>query len=149
VSKDRLVKLWDAETGRLLRTLPRYDGRSPIQAIAFSPDGGMLASGSVDRTVRLWKISGEPIVTLTGHLAEVTKVAFTPDGRTLVSVDERGTAAVTHVATRQTMFELPTPAERIQGVAISPNSRRMASGAEVIAYRPHIRFPEPLPLREG
>jgi WD40 repeat protein/serine/threonine protein kinase len=100
--------------------------QATVNSIAFSPDGGMLASGSVDRTVRLWKISGEPIVTLTGHLAEVTKVAFTPDGRTLVSVDERGTAAVTHVATRQTMFELPTPAERIQGVAISPNSRRMA-----------------------
>ncbi len=42
-SNDRFVKLWDTATGRLLRTLPRFE--SPIQSIAFSPDGRLLATG--------------------------------------------------------------------------------------------------------
>ena len=57
-SKDRLVKLWDAATGRLLRTLPRFE--SPIQTIAFSPDGRLLATGQFGPTsqpVQIWDLA--------------------------------------------------------------------------------------------
>ena len=57
-SKDRLVKLWDTATGRLLRTLPRFD--SPIQSIAFSPDGRLLATGQFGpaaQPVQIWDLA--------------------------------------------------------------------------------------------
>ena len=57
-SKDRLVKLWDTATGRLLRTLPRFE--SPIQSIAFSPDGRLLATGQFGPTaqpVKIWDLA--------------------------------------------------------------------------------------------
>src|SRR5205807_4506388 len=57
---------------------------------------------SSDLTVRLWDlISGREVATLTGHEGEVTSVAFSPDGRTLVSGSNDQTVRVWDVATRR------------------------------------------------
>src|SRR5258707_3734958 len=49
---DRLVRLWDIETGRLLRSLKGHT--ADIRSIVFTPDGQTLATASEDRTIRLW-----------------------------------------------------------------------------------------------
>jgi WD40 repeat protein len=55
---------------------------NPVNAVAFSPDGHTLASGSSDHTTRLWNI---PFGLLTGHTDTVKGVAFSPDGHTLAT----------------------------------------------------------------
>jgi len=83
-SQDGIVRIWDVQTGSLLRTL---EGHADIVFTAsFSPDGLTVASGSADKTIKLWNVeSGALNRTLIGHTQSVRDVEFSPDGRNLGS----------------------------------------------------------------
>ena len=71
--------------------------------MAFSPDGKRIASGSGDKTVRVWDAAtGQPVgQPLTGHTDGVTSVAFSPDGKRIVSGSDDKTVRVWDAATGQ------------------------------------------------
>src|SRR6185503_13146648 len=83
------VTLWNPRTGAqqgLLET-----GTEKVDALAFSPNGALLATGSEDGTIRLWNPMAEiPAGILTGHVGPVRAVAFSPRGRRLASAGEDG-----------------------------------------------------------
>jgi WD40 repeat protein/serine/threonine protein kinase len=77
------VKIWDLSTGQGLDLRGHTE---VVEGLACSPDGRRLATGSLDRTIKLWDTTtGEEVFTLRGHTAGVICVAFSPDGRRLAS----------------------------------------------------------------
>jgi WD40 repeat protein len=81
------IKVWDAETGALIRTLS--DHTDWVVSVAFNPDGSRIASGAGDNTVRVWNAeTGALIRTLSGHTEGVTSAAFSPDGSRIASAGD-------------------------------------------------------------
>ena len=75
------IRLWETETGEHKARLTGHT--SSVSSVAYSPDGNTLATGSGDNKVRLWDPkTGELKHMLTGYSA-----AFSPDGKTIASVD--------------------------------------------------------------
>jgi WD40 repeat protein len=78
-----ITRLWDVSSGKEYK---RFVGHSAgVAAVAFSPDGSMLLTGSEDGTARLWHTQGGEIERFTGHTGVVTTVAFSPDMQMVVA----------------------------------------------------------------
>ncbi|MBC6476671.1 MAG: WD40 repeat domain-containing protein [Hormoscilla sp. GM7CHS1pb] len=81
-SKDKTIKIWNMITGKRINSLTGHS----ILSVAISPDRKNCASGSKDDTIKIWNLSsGELCQTLSGHADAVKSVAFSLDGRSLVS----------------------------------------------------------------
>ena len=84
-SADYTIKVWNWKTEQLIHTLTGHS--AAIFSLALSPNGKILASASVDQTVKLWNWkTGELLETLSG----CSPIAFSPDGKQLVSGSQRG-----------------------------------------------------------
>jgi WD40 repeat protein len=101
-----------------------------ITAVAFSPDGQMLATGSYDQTVKLWDVAaGRERIRLEGHGGEVRAVAFSPDGTTLATANADRTARLWDVRTGQERGRLDGHSDVVCSLAFSPDGKTLATGS--------------------
>jgi WD40 repeat protein len=122
------IRIWNAETGELLRTLCEH--HHTISALAFSPDGRRLVSACFDRSLIVWDATtGQHLRTLEGHDGLVLGVAFSPDGSRLASTGEDKTVRVWETASGREVLDLRGHTESSQGVAFSSDGLRLASGS--------------------
>ena len=141
------IQLWDPKTGKQLsifkghgRSAGMWDGRQ-VLALAFSPDGTKLASGSKDNTTRLWDSNNDEWIILqekyTGYgLAPWTNVvAFSPDGKMLASGSTNKTVQLWDTITGEPLATLTGHVNGITALAFSPDGTTLASGSTDGAIR--------------
>ncbi len=140
------LTLWNLQTGKMRRTLLRGTAAESFgaseqepqnsltgtfaRAIAFSPDGQMVAAGFSDKTVKVWEVeTGAEIYNLSGHLYGVHAVAFSPDGQTLASGSSDSTVKVWDLYSGRLIRTLTGHSGRVAALAFSPDSTTLASGS--------------------
>ena len=99
------------------------------QCLAYSPIGDLVASGSVDHTVRLWKLNGLPESVRTGHTSTVTCLAFSPGGEKLASGSCDRTVRLWDLEGSPPVA-FRGHKDRITCLAYSPRGDQFASGSE-------------------
>jgi WD40 repeat protein/serine/threonine protein kinase len=160
-SLDGTVKRWDVASGRLLAHELKHP--HPVQDVVYSRTGKVVAVGD-EGMAKMWDPdTGIELLTLKGHRQAVDRAAFSPDGSLLATAGRDQTICLwdlttelpagSEVTPRRT-FVGPTDAQRITGVAFSPDGRRLASsgrdhtvriwdvtsGNETLTLRGHLDY---------
>ena len=113
-------------SGPIGTTLYEYRGHTlDTFAVAWSPNGMFIASGSFDKTVRVWSaLTGETRLVYRGHSDQVNDVRWSPDGKSIASSGD-GTVQVWDATTGRLLFK---NANQVYGTAWSPDSAQLAFG---------------------
>ncbi len=125
-SNDRTVRLWDAKTGRLLRTEPRLD---KLVALAFAPDGATLAVAANVGMVTIHDATSLAVLKTIRHedSEELLNLTFAPDGRSLATCGMPRTIRLWDPLTGQELLTLQGHKTQVNGIAFAPDGSSLAS----------------------
>jgi serine/threonine protein kinase len=129
-SWDKTVQVWNATTGRPIRT---YRGHyTSVPAVSWSPDGTHIASASVDGTVQVWEAAtGLHIQTFHGHKSYVYTLAWSPDGTHIASGGNDQKVHIWNAVTGRLLLTYEEHVSDVLAVAWSPNGYCIASGSSI------------------
>src|SRR5262249_10931244 len=120
-------RLWETATGKLRTVLEGH--QMGCNAVAFSPDGSTVLTGSFDGTARLWDVAtGQPLGDPLRHGGPVKAVVFSTDGQYALTVSDDRTARLWRVATRQPVGEPLLHQNAVEALAFAHDGRTAYTG---------------------
>ncbi|MFX1368171.1 MAG: WD40 repeat domain-containing protein [Promethearchaeota archaeon] len=124
--QDRSIRLYDA---RNCEEIQQMQDEFLCTSLAFSPRGDIVATGGVDRMVKLWDIrTGSKIATLEGHDYPVLTLAFSPEGDKLVSGSGDTTLIIWDIGNQSKLFHLKGHSLYVVACDWSPDGSTIVSG---------------------
>jgi WD40 repeat protein len=127
---DGMVRIWDTATGTELRQLKAHE-EGMVTSVAVSPDGKTFASGGWQgtRTLVLWDLAtGRELHVLGGKENTVYAIAFSPDGKNLVSADGGGLVNLWDVKSGKVIRTLQGHVDEVFCLAFAPDGKTLVSG---------------------
>ncbi len=125
-SEDHRVEIVEFPSGRLLHELTGHSNR--VTSLRFSTDNALLASGSTDKTIRLWKAGDGAEVSSAETPGEVRAVAWLPEGRQLAAAGADGTIRLFKVEGFSLAKEFKGHDGAIDALEVLPGGRELLSG---------------------
>ncbi len=110
-------------------SISRTTHNGPVSALAFSPDGKWVVSGSEDNSARVWNAASSKEISRLIFNGPVSAVAFSPDGKWVVSASEDNTARVWEAATGKEIARMIHD-KPVVAIAFSPDGKWVVSGSE-------------------
>jgi WD40 repeat protein/serine/threonine protein kinase len=127
VNEPGTVDVWDTSTARRVGTLTHHTGQ--MRSVAFSPNGKLLASAGMDRTIKVWPMpaSDRAVWTFLGHTGDVSCLAFSPDGEHLASGSADQTVRFWSLQTGREVRTLRGHAGPVRSLAFSENGQQLTT----------------------
>jgi WD40 repeat protein len=120
------ISLWNVKTGK--EVLPFVGHKDCVETLAFSADGAVLASASLDGRILLWDKSRGWKGRIFKQLGSPTCLAFSPDGKTVAAGTESNRAILWDLATGQEVGQLVGHGRQITSLSFSPDGETILSG---------------------
>lgn len=111
--------------------LETHESAKYSKSVAFSPDSKWLASGGIDKAVKIWNVEQRELHAIsTGHTELVSQVAFSPNGKLLASASFDHTVKLWSVPDGDAIATLRGHEKEVRGIAFSPDSQLLVSVGE-------------------
>jgi WD40 repeat protein len=131
---DRAARLWDARTGRMVRSLAIPAGI--VQSAEFDPSGGSIVTAGDDGIARVWNLAtGKVVHSMVSPSGELRSASFSPDGTRVVAGTSSGMTLVFDVASERLLAAVQRHSAPINTARFTPDGREIVTASDDLTAR--------------